>query len=286
MRFRGLVIIAALAALLGGCGQLDARYLEVRLAPDYIRGSAYARAKLLYRAGYLVEARELAEGVSKEDPDYAAARRLTARIDAVLGNIAERHAELGEDYEKGGIYAPARREYEEALRLDPGNRTAGNRLKDLDASPGDGNAPEAQPVPPPAPSPAAKKSRADEKSYQLDDPSFTAAMHYNKGRLFLASGAYNKAIEEFNLVLKYVPGHAEAKKLLEEAKAARETAIEKHLKKGIGYFEAEQMELAIKEWDIVLDLDPENRSALDYRSRAEAILKQLRKIREKQSTRS
>lgn len=272
MRFRLLVITALFA--LTGCVQLTPDYLKVELTPDYLKGSAYTRAELLYRAGYLVEARQLAELVSKDDPDYKAAQKLKSDVSSVLEDISIRHTELGEDFENAEIFPAALREYGEALKLNPSNHTARARIKELRAYLDEGKRP-AQP--------ATATGKKAEKSDENDDPSFIANMHYNKGRIYLSSGTYNKAMDEFNLVLKYVPGHVEAKKLLEKAKAERENSISAHLKKGIGYFEAEQMELAIKEWDVVLELDPDNKTAADYRSRADAIIKQLKKIREKQS---
>jgi len=275
LRFR-LLIIAALVALTG-CVQLTPDYLKVELTRDYFKGSAYTRADLLYKSGYLVEARQLAETISKDDPDYKAAQKLKTDISSVLEDISIRHTELGEDYENAEIYPAALREYGEALKLNPSNHTAKARIKELRAYLDEGK----RPAPPaqPAAATAKKSDRGDDN----DDPSFIANMHFNKGRIYLSSGTYNKAIDEFNLVLKYVPGHADAKRLLERAKAERDNSISAHLKKGIGYFEAEQMELAIKEWDFVLELDPDNKTAADYRSRADAIIKQLKKIREKQS---
>ncbi len=270
MRYRKYLIIAALVALTG-CAQLTPDYLRVELSREWVKGSAYERAELLYRAGYLLEARRLAELVSRDDPDYKDAQKLKGDISSVLENISIRHTELGEDYENAGINAAAMREYEEAVRLNPSNHTAVARTRELRAYIEEGRRPE--------PASTAKTQKSD----VIDDPSFTADMHYNKGRIYLSSGAYNKAIDEFNTVLKYVPGHVEAKRLLQRAKAERDLSISIHLKKGISYFEAEQMELAIKEWDIVLELDPDNKTAADYRSRADAILKQLKKIREKQS---
>lgn len=273
MRFR-LLIIAALIALTG-CVQLAPDHLKVELTRDYFKGSTYTRAELFYKAGYLVEARELAELVSRDDPDYKAAQKLKTDISSVLEDISIRHTELGEDYENAAIFPAALREYGEALKLNPSNHTARARIKELREYIDEGKRP-AQPA---APQTAKKAEKNDDN----DDPSFIANMHYNKGRIYLSSGTYNKAMDEFNLVLKYVPNHVEAKKLLEKAKAERENSVSAHLKKGIAYFEAEQMELAIKEWDVVLELDPDNKTAADYRSRADAILKSLKKIREKQS---
>ncbi len=271
LRFRFLAIAALLA--LAGCVQLSPDYLKVELTRDYFKGSTSTRAELLYKSGYLVEARRLADTVSRDDPDYKAAQKLKSDIASVLEDISIRHTELGEDYENAEIYPAALREYGEALKLNPSNHTARARIKELRAYLDEGKRP-AQPA-----ATAKKSDRSDDN----DDPSFIANMHYNKGRIYLSSGTYNKAIDEFNLVLKYIPGHADAKKLLERARAERENSISAHFKKGIGYFEAEQMELAIKEWDVVLELDPDNKTAADYRSRADAIIKQLKKIREKQS---
>ena len=42
--------------------------------------------------------------------------------------------------------------------------------------------------------------------------------------------------------------------------------------------------MAIKEWEAVLELDPSNKVAADYKDRAEVIMERLKRIREKQSS--
>lgn len=265
MRFRPLVIASMI--ILAGCVQFP----PPQLSFDYIKGSPYERALLLYQSGDLFEARRMTDEIKKDDPNYRAALKLRTDINSVMQQISVRHVDLGEEYERAGIFRTALEEYEEALKYNPSNQSARSRAENVASILKENK----------KPSPSAAKK--PEKNEEKDDPAFIANMHYNKGKLYLSTGSYAKAIEEFNTALTYIPGYLDAKNLLEKAKAERDSAAASHFKKGISYFEAEQMEFAIREWDIVLELDPENKEAADYKSRAEVILKRLKKIREKQS---
>jgi len=72
--------------------------------------------------------------------------------------------------------------------------------------------------------------------------------------------------------------------LLARAKKERDKAVDIRFRKGIAYFQSEEMEMAIKEWEAVLELDPSNKVAADYKYRAEVIMERLKRIREKQTS--
>ncbi len=61
----------------------------------------------------------------------------------------------------------------------------------------------------------------------------------------------------------------------------RSASSEEHLMKGIVFFQSEDLEGAIRMWDAALVLDPGNRTAAEYKSRAEVILRRLNEIRAK-----
>lgn len=254
MSYRPLIVLLAL--FMAGCVQMSNRYVS---------GTEYDRAVILYENGRLAEAREKAKAIPREDPSYKAARKLLADINTVAMQLSRRHTELGEDYERAGIYSKAVAEYNKALVNNPANILARNRLEVLTEAMKNGENPDSS------------------KKNSKGDPEDMANIHYLKGKIYLDSKAYSKAIEEFGAALKAVPAYMNAKDLLAKAKKEREKAIDSRLKKGIAYFQSEEMELAVKEWDAVLELDPSNRVAADYKYRAEVIMERLRKIREKQA---
>ncbi|MDO8427003.1 MAG: hypothetical protein Q7T24_05770 [Deltaproteobacteria bacterium] len=259
MYYRSALILSAV--LFTGCVQMSARYIQ---------GGEYERALVLYENGLLFEARLKALEVRPENRDYKSARKLLYDINTVSLQIARRHMDLGEDYEKAGIYQKAIAEYGASLRYNPSNTLARNRLADLMESMRDGNIDERL------------KNKRKQQAKEKEDPEYNANLHYMKGKLYFDSKAYGKAIEEFNAVLKEVPSYMNTNELLARSQRQRDNAIEKHLMAGINYFQAEEMEYAIKEWDTVLELDPGNKAATDYKYRAEVILERLKNIREKQ----
>ncbi len=257
-------LIAASAIILTGCVQMSARY---------IKGSEYEKAAVLYESGLLFEARQKALEIKPESPGYKSARKLLYDINTVSLQIARRHMEMGEDYEKAGIYRKAMDEYGASLKYNPSNTLVQNRLEDLMDSMKDGSVDGER-----------LKNRKKQQAKEKEDPEYNANLHFMKGKLYFDSKEYGKAIEEFNAVLKSVPSYMNTKDLLTRSQRERDRAVEKHLKSGIAYFQAEEMELAIKEWDAVIEIDPGNKTAADYKYRAEVILERLKNIREKQET--
>lgn len=265
MSFR--IFLIAVAVLASGCMHMSSRYMK---------GSEYDRALMMYESGRLVDAREKARSIPKDDPNYRAARKLLEDISSISMQLSRRHLEMAEDYERAGIPSRAIAEYGEALRFNPSSILARQRIDVLSDAMRSGEAPE----------PPEKKTQAPpppKKSWK-DDPEDLANLHYLKGKVYLESRAYARAIEEFTLAVRIVPSYMNAKELLERSKTERDKAVDKHLKKGIAHFQSEEMELAIKEWDMVLELDPSNRVAADYKNRAEVIMERLQRIRENQAT--
>lgn len=237
----------------------------VKLSGGYVMGTAYQRAVMLFERGEIKEAKAMAESVPAESPEYKSARKLLKDINAVTVQVARHHMELGEEYEKAGIYKKAMEEYKRSLELNP-NPLVALRLDELFDIMKNGARPESE-----------KPARLKKE----DDPEYAANLHYMKGKLYMDSKAYGKAIEEFKAVFKRVPTYMDTKELLAKAKKERDRAVDFHLKKGIGFFQEEEMEKAIKEWEAVLELDPANKTAADYKDRAEVILERLKSIRQK-----
>jgi tetratricopeptide (TPR) repeat protein len=248
-----------LFALLAGCAQMQLGYFSA---------NRYERAVAYYENGRFPESLDSAKSVSRDDPDYKAARKLIDDINSISMQLARRHMDMGEDFEKAGIYPPALKEYRESLKYNPSNILALKKIEVIsDAMRND------------RPVHSEKKSR---KNTREDSPEDLANTHYLKGKIYLDSRAYAKSIEEFSAVLKIFPAYINTDELLARAKKERDKAVDAHFRKGIAYFQSEEMEMAIKEWEAVLELDPSNKVAADYKDRAEVIMERLKRIRGKQ----
>lgn len=246
----------------------------MQMSSRYVKGTEYDRALMMYESGRLADAKAKAKSIPKDDPSYRAARKLIEDINAISMQLSRRHLEMAEDYERAGIRSKAVREYNEALRYNPSSILAKQRIEVLTEAMRTGEEPE----------PVEKKASAPPKKSWKEEPEDLANLHYLKGKVYLESRAYAKAIEEFTLAVRIVPSYMNARELLERSKTERDKAVDKHLRKGIAYFQSEEMELAIKEWDMVLELDPSNRVAADYKNRAEVIMERLQRIRENQAS--
>lgn len=257
---------AVLLLLLSGCSQT---------LMGYTGASQYERAMYYYENGRLSDAREKARSISRDNPDYKAARKLIEDINAISMQLARRHMEMGEDLEKAGIYNRALYEYRESLKYNPSNILALKKVETISDALRSGGKPAAQ-----------TDRRQARKNSKEEQPEDLANTHYLKGKIYLDSRAYAKAIEEFTSVLKILPAYMNTKDLLSRARKERDKAVDERFRKGIAYFQNEEMEMAIKEWEAVLELDPSNKVAADYKYRAEVIMERLKRIREKQTSSS
>jgi tetratricopeptide (TPR) repeat protein len=250
LRFKTLILAALL--IISGCTQL---------IPRYYTASDYEKALILYGDGQLTPAKEKLLNIKKESLDYKAAQELLTKIERLSSILAERYTAIGEEYERANIFDMAAKNYRIALQFDPSKQVIQKRLKTAEQQP--------------APSEEIKPKKGKDAA----KPEILAEGYYKKGAAFLEAKKYNEAIDEFNIALKIVPSHTNAMSFLATAKKEREEAIDAHLKKGIDYFQKEELELAIKEWDAALDIDPWNRTAIDYRARAEVILEKMKEMK-------
>ena len=114
---------AVFFAMLAGCSQMQLGYMGV---------SELERAMSYYENGRLSEAREKAKSISREDPDYRAARKLIEDINSISMQLARRHMDMGEDLEKAGIYSRALFEYRESLRYNSSNILALKKVETIE----------------------------------------------------------------------------------------------------------------------------------------------------------
>jgi len=297
-----LGLAAASIAVLAGCAQFNEvtsriPVMTVQMDSRYMNGTEFQKAMMLYEKGLLLEARSKARSVARDDAEYRDATRLISSINSVVITIAREHKELGETYDRAGIYERALVEYKASLKYNPLNSKLTRRVAEINKAMREGRRPEsfasslvAAPAPPkkkpvqaaaaqPAPKPVSKK-----KDRPADPaPESMAETHYTRAKTYLDAGEYARAEGEFNLVLSLVPDYLDAQELRDLSVQERKKAVDTHLRNGINYFQEEEMELAIKEWETVLRFDPNNEDAKDYKYRAEIILERLRDIRGQQA---
>ncbi|MBE9528198.1 MAG: hypothetical protein IME99_03045 [Proteobacteria bacterium] len=250
----------------------------VQFSPQFLLGSSFDRALLLWEQGLILEAREAALMVGPDDPVYSKARVLLVKIKSLSREVAREHKELGEDYEKAGIESMAIKEYRRSLLFNPSNTVVARKLKWLEEG---GTAVEAEAQKRSKPKKKSKKKKVKSKAAETDLEA-TANTHYMRGKVYLESTAYPEAIEEFNTAREFVPDFLDTAALLERAEKRLELQIDRHFKKGISYFQKEEMELAVEEWNSVLRLKPSHKDALEYRGRAELIMERIKSIKERQ----
>jgi len=291
-----LGLAAASFAVLAGCARFNevtSRIPVMTLQMDarYMNGTGYQKALMLYEKGLLMEARSKAREVSSDDAEYRDASRLIARINSVVITIAREHKELGETYDRAGIYEKAAIEYKQSLKYNPLNSKLTDRVAEFSAAIKEGRRPESfvsslnLPTGEPPKKPVKIAQPAPKKKERLDDaePGNKAEIHYTRGKTYLEAEEYARAEREFALALSLVPDYLNARELRAISVKERKKGVETHLRNGISYFQEEEMELAIKEWETVLRFDPNNEDAKDYKYRAEIIMERLRNIRGQQA---
>lgn len=89
------------------------------------------------------------------------------------------------------------------------------------------------------------------------------------------AGDIKAAVATFEQASQLAPDNPQVAMHLEETRDELQKLITAHLNEGIKKFNQELLEDAIVEWNRVLELDPDNQQAADYKERAEIMLNAL-----------
>lgn len=95
------------------------------------------------------------------------------------------------------------------------------------------------------------------------------------GRSYRETGDLKKAMTTFEQAYQLAPEDPEIFEYLEETRDDLKKLITAYLNEGIKLFNQDSLEGAILEWNKVLELDPSNRQAAEYKKRAETMLSTL-----------
>jgi tetratricopeptide (TPR) repeat protein len=89
------------------------------------------------------------------------------------------------------------------------------------------------------------------------------------------AGEIKQALATFEQAYQLTPDDPQIVKYLDETRDDLQKLITAHLNEGIKQFNQDALKEAILEWDKVLELDPVNRQAIDYKKRAQDMLNTL-----------
>ncbi len=135
-------------------------------------------------------------------------------------SLAEAYYNLGVAYSDNALFDEAVESYEKAFQINP---------KDSNAAAGKGIAIES-----------------------------AITSHMDKATHFLVSNRYGEAVGEWNKVLKYQPDNEQVKGFIADAQTKLQVEVDKHYAAGRVQAQAGKTLGALSEWNLALQMDPDN----------------------------
>jgi tetratricopeptide (TPR) repeat protein len=114
-----------------------------------------------------------------------------------------------------------------------------------------------------------------ERSEQTDSLQSEVQALLQAGLSYREVGDIKQAIATFEQAYQLAPEDPQVVKYLEEARDDLKKLITAYLNEGIKQFNQDSLKDAILEWDKVLELDPSNQQAAEYKKRAQTMLDTL-----------
>ncbi|MGQ9631878.1 MAG: tetratricopeptide repeat protein [bacterium] len=105
-----------------------------------------------------------------------------------------------------------------------------------------------------------------------------AGIYNEKGDRALNAGDVASAIKNWRDALAFAPGNSEIEAKLQKAIQLSQKLIKSYFNQGLVYYENGNFKAAIEEFDKVLNLDPQNSQALEYKQKAKERQEKLEKI--------
>ncbi len=224
------------------------------------------------------------------DPQDRWVRRRVADLSAGRATEAALHLERARSLREDGRLGEAIEEAELAVRLDPSREAAREvlaRLKE-EASPAP---PEGRPRQSPPPPTEARRPRpavaepprrplrpAREEGEAADPASLREAVALVRNAV--RRGDFPQAREALARAEALAPRAPEVVAERASLDRAVKDEVQERIKRGIARFQLEDLDGAIAEWGRALELDPANEIALDYRRKAQGMLKKIDELRE------
>ena len=208
---------------------------------DVIVSRKYNRAKNLYNKGDFQEAQTAFRDVLSIKPSYRQARQYLNKIKNTHSDKIDRNFEQARRYFYDRRWNDALNELDKVLAIYPDHQEA-------------------------------QKMQRNIYSYiSLDELQ-------NKGLRLFKQGVYLNALKVFNQIIAKDPGNVIAKSYVSECRAKLGKRISELFNSGMSFYTAGNYEAAIREWNRILGIDPNHKSALEYKKRAQERLEALKKL--------
>ncbi len=229
----------------------DPEYKDVKTQIETIRNSKYAQKKYDY---YYTTARKQfdkrqyiaayksAGRAEVFNPDSLELATLKTRINNQLDNASYPYTSKAEAARKKNKFDTAKTYCNKALKVNPWDEKAKNILKDIN------------------------------RLENLNEMYGTGEKAYRKGDLITAYRLFKRVDNE-------EAGYRNTSHYLSTIKSKLEGNINTYYNNGVTYYEQDNFEAAIAEWDKVLLIDPNHQKAREYRERAVAKLELQKTLR-------
>jgi len=167
---------------------------------------------------------------------------LKTRIKNQLDNASYPYTSKAEEAHKKSRFEAAKTYCNKALQVNPWDEKAKNILKDIN------------------------------RMENLNEMYANGEKAYSKGDLIAAYRLFKRVDNE-------EPGYRNTSNYLSTIKSKLEGNINTYYNNGVTYYEQDNFEAAIAEWDKVLLIDPDHQKAREYRERAVAKLELQKTLR-------
>jgi len=186
-----------------------------------------------YQRGKLREAIAVWEEVLKDAPSHELARKYLEATRVQLDKLVAEHYRKAEEYYNEDRWQEAINEWNALLGLLPGDTQVMEKIKTT-------------------------RKTIDE--------------HFNIGMEHYEQGNYSEAIKEWQQVLKWDSHYYGVTENIEKASlkikemeaVSRKEIVNEYLNEGLKYYRANDYFSAVREWQKALDIDPQQKEAMDY----------------------
>ncbi len=224
---------------------------------EFTRYRARLRAEEYYRLGLEhYQTGRLADALTEWDkaliwrPDDLEIQKRVQEVSkemeiTVTRKLMERHIGQAYTFYEEGELTDSLDEWREVLKLDPASIRAKEYIERIEG----------------------KLSKIEREKYleRVKEKTKTEiARLLGKGDGFYEREKYVEAIKEWEKILKINPKHNLARENIDHTKEKIERLVEVHLSQGKEFFDKKDSVSAIKEFKVVLNLDPENKEAKEY----------------------
>jgi len=229
----------------------DPDYKDVKNQIESIRSSTFAQkkydqyyttAKKQFDKKQYIAAYTSASRAELYNPDSLELAALKTRIKNQLDNASYPYTSKAEEARKKNTFDTAKTYCNKALKLNPWDEKARNILKDIN------------------------------RMENLNEMYANGEKAYRKGDLITAYRLFKRVDNE-------EPGYRNTTNYLSTIKSKLEGNINTYYNNGVTYYEQDNFEAAIAEWDKVLLIDPDHQKAREYRERAVAKLELQKTLR-------